>query len=65
MIDIIDGIVGSVTLAAVNGGDSDRLYRRFLAYRIQKIGRIISDDHSQATFAAGWLNRATAFLLAE
>ena len=61
----IDGVVGPQTLRAVNGADAGALGRRFAAHRIRKIGRILSADHSQAVFAAGWLNRATRFLLDE
>lgn len=57
-----DGKVGPQTLEAVNSGFPSQIYMRVLAERIRFYGRIISNDHTQAKFAAGWLNRATEFL---
>jgi len=57
-----DGKVGPATLAAVNGGDAGALYLAVLSRRIRFYGQIISNNHSQAKFAAGWLNRAAEFL---
>lgn len=55
-----DGIVGPKTLHAVNFGNSKLLYRKLLAMRCRFFGRLISNDHSQAVFAAGWLNHRVA-----
>lgn len=59
-----DGVIGPVTLKEVNEGtllDSE-VSRLLAVFRIRFMGRLISNDHSQAPFAAGWLNRATEFL---
>jgi len=57
-----DGKIGPVSLAAINAGDPEFLYDDFLARRIRLIGIILEKDHSQATFAAGWLDRMADFL---
>ncbi len=57
-----DGIFGPISARATNQQSAEVVGRRFAAYRIRFLGRLISGDHSQARFAAGWLNRATHFL---
>lgn len=57
-----DGVIGPATLAAVNGVDPAPLYWRVLAQRVKHYGRLITDDPSQAKFAAGWMNRAAEFM---
>lgn len=57
-----DGVIGPVTLQAVNSGNASHLYRAVLARRFRFYGQIITKDHSQAVFAAGWMNRAAEFL---
>ncbi len=57
-----DGAVGPNTLTALNRADAGEVYLYVLAKRIRFYGSIISNDHSQAKFAAGWLNRAAEFL---
>lgn len=57
-----DGVLGPVSLAAVNSLPGTILYRRILGIRIKFYGRIITDDHAQAQFAAGWMARAAEFL---
>jgi lysozyme family protein len=59
-----DGIIGPITLSAVNEGTllAEEVSKLLAVFRIRFLGRLISDDHSQAKYAAGWLNRATAFL---
>jgi len=52
-----DGVIGPDTLAAVPRMDQRRVAIRVIAARIRLFGRIISNDHSQAVFAAGWANR--------
>lgn len=56
-----DGDVGPITLYALERAGAD-FYYKLLAERIRFYGRIISRDHSQAVFAAGWLNRCAEFL---
>jgi lysozyme family protein len=59
-----DGVIGPVTLKAVNEGTllAEEISKLLAVFRIRFMGRLISRDHSQAPFAAGWLNRATEFL---
>ena len=59
-----DGVIGPITLSVVNEGTllAEEVSKLLAVFRIRFMGRLISDDHSQAEFAAGWLNRATAFL---
>jgi Putative secretion activating protein len=66
---VVDGKVGPKTLAAVNALDPDKLIRRICAYRLRKMGRVITDDakrrariEDQALFAAGWSNRLAEFV---
>jgi lysozyme family protein len=58
----VDGKVGPVTCAAVNALDADRLIRKVCAFRLRKMGRVITDKPSQAVFAAGWSNRLAEFV---
>lgn len=59
-----DGVIGPITLRAINDGTllAEEISRTLAVFRIRFMGRLISKDHSQAPFAAGWLNRATEFL---
>ena len=58
----VDGILGPVSLSAINQIDSDGLYRRMVAERCRFYGRIITSDPTQAVFAAGWANRIADFI---
>ena len=57
-----DGILGPITRDAANRMAPGELYRRLCASRVRLYGEIISRDHSQAVFAAGWLRRAAEFI---
>lgn len=57
-----DGILGPVSLAAINRLDPDTLYRKLVAERCRFYGKIITKDPSQAVFAAGWANRIAEFI---
>lgn len=59
-----DGVVGPITLRAVNErSDARELYRKVLATRARFFGRLITRDRAQAAFAAGWLDhRVAAFI---
>lgn len=57
-----DGILGSVTLGAVNRMTASALYRRLCAQRVRLYGRIITSNPSQAVFAEGWANRVAEFI---
>jgi len=58
----VDGIWGSVTKAAVNAADPRSLRAKVTAYRAQAYGNLISADHNQAQFAAGWMNRLAYYI---
>lgn len=59
----VDGVLGPVSKAAIAAYPVRVVYRGLLAERIRLYGRIISNDHTQAVFASGWLNRAAEFVL--
>jgi lysozyme family protein len=58
----VDGVVGPNTLAAVNQGNTLRLYLEFLRIRVELYGRLITEDPDQARFAHGWMRRLGEFL---
>lgn len=58
----VDGILGPVSLQAINRLDSDVLYRKMVAERCRFYGRLITKDPTQAVFAAGWANRIAEFI---
>jgi lysozyme family protein len=53
----VDGLFGRHTEEAVNRLDASMLRRRVLGHRLRHLGRLITNDRSQAVFAAGWMNR--------
>lgn len=57
-----DGIIGPVTLAAVNKVESRWLNNQLVAARVRMIGRIVKRDLSQVKYLNGWLDRALEFL---
>lgn len=59
---VVDGAVGPVTLAAVNGASGAHLYRQVLAERCRFYGSLVTRDPSQAAFAAGWAVRLAEFI---
>ena len=59
-----DGVIGPRTLAALAEQRAAELYKRVLAARIVFYGRLVTDDRSQAAFAAGWAARAAEFVTA-
>lgn len=60
-----DGVWGPITAQAVNaGGDAFSRWfaQEIIAYRIRFLGRLITDDHTQAANAAGWMDRCATLL---
>lgn len=57
-----DGIMGPLTLAAIPYIDARVVALRLMAQRVRLYGAIITKDHSQAVFAAGWANRTAELL---
>ncbi|MBE0647550.1 MAG: peptidoglycan domain protein [Bacteroidales bacterium] len=56
-----DGIVGPVTLAALNATDPEKLHLRIKHERIGFIHRILEIDITQQCFRNGWLRRIESF----
>lgn len=52
-----DGIVGPVTLAAINGADPRGLFSRIKEERIRFVEDIVKNKPSQSVFLKGWKNR--------
>jgi lysozyme family protein len=52
-----DGIIGPVTLAAINERNPRALYAAILSEREQFLTRLADKDETQAQFKTGWLNR--------
>lgn len=61
----VDGLVGPITTAAVNGAEPLALHLRFVARRLQRIVKIARADPGQLAHLGGWTNRAVRFLLDE
>lgn len=59
----IDGVIGPQTLAAVNAYPWRNVYQEVFRARMKFYGRIITDNPSQAVFAAGWMNRLSEFVI--
>lgn len=68
-----DGVLGPISLTAINAAAPLELFLWVLAFRIRLYGRLVSLDpelkrardagfHLQAAFAGGWNNRAAEFL---
>ncbi len=58
----VDGVLGPISLSAIDAENPLTLYMRVLARRVRFYGRLISADHTQAANAAGWANRVAAFI---
>ena len=56
-----DGIVGPVTLAALNAASPEKLHSRIKNERIGYIHRILERNPTQQCFRNGWLNRINSF----
>lgn len=52
-----DGIVGNITLNAINNLREDLLYNLFRQRRIDYYYNLVDKDPKQAVFLRGWLNR--------
>jgi lysozyme family protein len=57
-----DGVLGPLTREAVNSMTDKHLCCNFMAARVSYIGKIITDNESQAVFAAGWANRLAGLI---
>ena len=59
----VDGIVGSITLGAVNGRHWRKTHKELLARRYQGFSDFVQDRPDQLIWLEGWVNRANEFLL--
>ena len=53
----VDGVLGAETLHAANLRRGETLAQLVNAERVEKLGRIVTNDPSQAKFASGWSRR--------
>jgi lysozyme family protein len=58
----LDGILGPVTIAAVQVANIPLLYRKMLAERIRYLGEAITTRQTNAAFAKGWMARVAEFM---
>lgn len=57
-----DGLLGPITISAVQYADREWLMSRFLVRRSRFYAQIIANDISQALFYKGWFNRLSDVL---
>jgi len=57
----VDGIMGNITLAAINRAESADLWRRLKDARIQYYHSIVAARPANKKFLNGWLNRVNDF----
>ena len=56
-----DGIVGKVTIAAINSANQENLHRRIKLARAQRYMDQLASDRSQMKYFNGWFNRLIDF----
>jgi lysozyme family protein len=56
-----DGVVGSMTLAAINSLDQETLFNRIVAARISFVENIVAAHPNQKQWLHGWENRINSF----
>lgn len=59
---IPDGILGPKTLAALDECDIDTVRKNVIKARLKFIGKLITNNPSQAVFCHGWLARISEFI---
>lgn len=52
-----DGVVGNITLGAINNADPEKLFEKIKSARLAFVEAIVKRDASQQVFLKGWLNR--------
>jgi lysozyme family protein len=55
-----DGLVGKVTLSAINSYNPKDLYDKLKEKRIERYNHIVEINPSQSKFIKGWMNRVNA-----
>lgn len=53
----VDGVVGNITLGAVNNADPEKLFEKIKSARLAFVEAIVKRDASQQVFLKGWRNR--------
>ncbi|MEG3766020.1 putative peptidoglycan-binding domain-containing protein, partial [Alteromonas sp. 14N.309.X.WAT.G.H12] len=53
-----DGIVGSITLKAVNNMEESVFIREYALKKMARYANIVNNNPSQAKFLLGWINRS-------
>ena len=56
-----DGVVGPVTLKAINSADPKVLHSQLVAARLKFVDDIVKNNSSQSKFIKGWKNRINDF----
>ena len=58
-----DGVIGPQTLKAIRQCGKDRwLLTTVVQLRAHRLARIVEEDHTQARFVVGWIDRCLSFL---
>lgn len=57
-LDLIDGIIGSKTLAKINGCNEEIFILKYTLTKIEYYAKICNKDRTQGKFLLGWINRA-------
>nr|DAZ26203.1 MAG TPA: Lysozyme [Caudoviricetes sp.] len=52
-----DGVVGNITLGAINNADPEKLFEKIKSARLAFVEAIVKRDASQQVFLKGWRNR--------
>ncbi|OQB43658.1 MAG: putative Peptidoglycan domain protein [Parcubacteria group bacterium ADurb.Bin159] len=58
---VVDGLIGSASIVAINSIDADSLFQMSIKYRYNRFHQICKQNPSQKTFLKGWLNRLRDF----
>lgn len=59
--EVVDGVIGPKTLAAVNAGCQEQIFNQFVKLRAKFYNDIVMRDESQRANLKGWLNRTNSF----
>lgn len=57
----VDGIIGPITLGAINSTNPNKLFSKLLEQREKFLDRLIMSDPTQEIFRKGWSNRLEFF----
>lgn len=58
----IDGMIGPITIGAINSADGEKLAMQYTLQRVQFYSDLASGRKSQRKFLSGWINRALSAL---